>query len=77
MNTVFQSYALFPHMTVAQNIAFGLEMLKKRKPEIDSTVEQMLAQLRAGQDGRSGRRPEYALFGELRLTLWARVTATD
>ena len=27
VNTVFQSYALFPHMTVAQNIGFGLEML--------------------------------------------------
>jgi spermidine/putrescine transport system ATP-binding protein len=26
VNTVFQSYALFPHMTVAENIAFGLEM---------------------------------------------------
>ena len=29
VNTVFQSYALFPHLTVAQNIAFGLEMLGK------------------------------------------------
>ena len=31
VNTVFQNYALFPHMTVAQNIAFGLEMLGKPK----------------------------------------------
>lgn len=29
---VFQSYALFPHMTVAQNIAFGLEMQRSTKP---------------------------------------------
>jgi spermidine/putrescine transport system ATP-binding protein len=29
VNTVFQSYALFPHMTVGQNIGFGLEMLGK------------------------------------------------
>ena len=29
VNTVFQSYALFPHMTVGQNISFGLEMLGK------------------------------------------------
>ncbi len=42
VNTVFQSYALFPHMTVAGNIAFGLEMLGKPKPEIDDTVERML-----------------------------------
>ncbi|MDO9416147.1 ABC transporter ATP-binding protein [Pararhizobium sp.] len=43
VNTVFQSYALFPHMTVAQNIGFGLEMLGKPKPEIKARVEQMLA----------------------------------
>ncbi len=42
VNTVFQSYALFPHMTVAGNIAFGLEMLGKPKAEIDETVERML-----------------------------------
>lgn len=43
VNTVFQSYALFPHMSVAQNIAFGLEMLKKPRAEIRATVEDMLA----------------------------------
>ncbi len=42
VNTVFQSYALFPHMTVAGNIAFGLEMLGKPRPEIDETVGRML-----------------------------------
>ena len=42
INTVFQNYALFPHMTVEQNIAFGLEMLGKSKQEISSTVNQML-----------------------------------
>ena len=42
VNTVFQSYALFPHMTVAGNIAFGLEMLGKPKQEISETVERML-----------------------------------
>ena len=31
VNTVFQSYALFPHMTVGQNIGFGLEMQDKPK----------------------------------------------
>lgn len=42
VNTVFQSYALFPHMTVAQNIGFGLEMLGKPADEVRSTVESML-----------------------------------
>jgi spermidine/putrescine transport system ATP-binding protein len=42
INTVFQSYALFPHLTVAQNIAFGLEMLGKPKPEIKATVAEMV-----------------------------------
>lgn len=43
VNTVFQSYALFPHMTVAENIGFGLQMLNKPKSEIDGTVQEMLA----------------------------------
>jgi len=38
VNTVFQNYALFPHMTVAENIGFGLSMLNKSKAEIDSTA---------------------------------------
>ncbi|WP_043447842.1 ABC transporter ATP-binding protein [Halotalea alkalilenta] len=42
VNTVFQNYALFPHMTVAQNIAFGLEMLGKPKDEIRARVDEML-----------------------------------
>ena len=43
VNTVFQNYALFPHMTVAQNIAFGLEMLGKPKADIAQTTGEMLA----------------------------------
>ena len=46
INTVFQSYALFPHMTVSQNISFGLEMLGKPKAQITSTVDEMLALVR-------------------------------
>jgi spermidine/putrescine transport system ATP-binding protein len=42
VNTVFQSYALFPHMTVAENIGFGLEMLGKPKAEVTARVDQML-----------------------------------
>jgi spermidine/putrescine transport system ATP-binding protein len=49
VNTVFQSYALFPHMTVAQNIGFGLEMLGKPKGEISETVDRMLALVRMSE----------------------------
>ncbi len=46
VNTVFQNYALFPHMTVAQNIGFGLEMLGKPREEIDQRVSDMLRLVR-------------------------------
>ncbi|WP_373506040.1 ABC transporter ATP-binding protein [Aestuariivirga sp.] len=46
VNTVFQNYALFPHMTVGQNIGFGLEMLGKPKAEIEARVNQMLKLVR-------------------------------
>lgn len=39
---VFQSYALFPHMTIAQNVAFGLEVRKVGKSERDSRVKKAL-----------------------------------
>ncbi|MBL6929362.1 MAG: ABC transporter ATP-binding protein [Rhodospirillales bacterium] len=39
---VFQSYALFPNMTVAQNVAYGLRVRKAAKPEIDARVDEML-----------------------------------
>jgi putative spermidine/putrescine transport system ATP-binding protein len=42
LGIVFQSYALFPHMTVAENVGFGLEMRRLRKPERDTRVAQML-----------------------------------
>jgi spermidine/putrescine transport system ATP-binding protein len=42
VNTVFQNYALFPHLTVAENIGFGLKMLGKPKSEIESVVKDML-----------------------------------
>ncbi len=54
VNTVFQSYALFPHMTVAGNISFGLEMLGQPQAEIDETVGRMLqlVQMEALRDRR-------------------------
>jgi len=46
VNTVFQNYALFPHMTVAGNIGFGLEMLGKPRAEINARVDEMLRLVR-------------------------------
>lgn len=43
VNTVFQKYALFPHLNVYDNIAFGLKLKKLPKAEIDKKVKEMLA----------------------------------
>lgn len=42
LNTVFQKYALFPHMNIYENIAFGLKIKKLPKSEIDAKVKEML-----------------------------------
>ena len=42
INTVFQKYALFPHMNIYENIAFGLKIKKMPKDEIDKKVKEML-----------------------------------
>ncbi len=48
---VFQNYALFPHMTVRQNIGFGLKMRRTPKAEIDKRVEEALGLVRLEQQG--------------------------
>ena len=42
VNTVFQNYALFPNMTVEENVAYGLQQKKKTKDEIRKRVDEML-----------------------------------
>ncbi|MBS4219707.1 ABC transporter ATP-binding protein [Bacillus sp. FJAT-49711] len=42
VNTVFQDYALFPHLNVFENVAFGLRIKKKKKAEIDQKVKEAL-----------------------------------
>ncbi len=42
VNTIFQSYALFPHLTIFENIAFGLRVAKRSEAEIHDEVERML-----------------------------------
>jgi putative spermidine/putrescine transport system ATP-binding protein len=51
LGMVFQGYALFPHMTVAGNIAFPLEVRKMSKSRIDSRVRQVLEQVQLGSLG--------------------------
>ncbi len=46
LNLVFQSYALWPHMTVFQNVAFGLKIKKMKKAEIEETVMNALRTMR-------------------------------
>lgn len=46
VNTVFQHYALFPHLTVAENVGYGLSVAKLPKSEIASRVEQALAKVK-------------------------------
>ncbi|MDR2721232.1 MAG: ABC transporter ATP-binding protein [Puniceicoccales bacterium] len=67
---VFQSYALWPHMTVAQNIAFGLEQKKLPKAKIRSTVADMLAKVRLEQ--YADRRPNELSGGQQQRVALAR-----
>jgi spermidine/putrescine transport system ATP-binding protein len=53
VNTVFQSYALFEHLSIAENIAFGLRRKKVAKPEITRRVGEMLALVRLADRARA------------------------
>ena len=59
VNTVFQSYALFPHLTVAENIAFGLEMLGRPKAEIAARVAAMLKLVHMEELGERAHRARF------------------
>jgi spermidine/putrescine transport system ATP-binding protein len=73
VNTVFQHYALFPHMTVAENVGFGLERLKKPRPEIEATVERVLTLVKMKELG--GRRPNQLSGGQQQRVALARALA--
>ncbi len=73
VNTVFQNYALFPHMTVAQNIGFGLEMQGKRRTEIAARVDAMLALVR--METLRGRRTSQLSGGQQQRVALARALA--
>jgi spermidine/putrescine transport system ATP-binding protein len=53
VNTVFQHYALFPHLTVEQNVAYGLRVAKRPEAEIASRVEEALAKVKMSAYAKS------------------------
>jgi spermidine/putrescine transport system ATP-binding protein len=73
VNTVFQSYALFPHMTIAQNIAFGLQMEKQSKATIAKTVGDMLDLVHLSEIG--GHKPNQLSGGQQQRVALARALA--
>jgi len=70
VNTVFQNYALFPHMTVYGNVAFGLEMDRLPKPEIRERVSEALGLVRL--PGMEDRRPKQLSGGQQQRVALAR-----
>ncbi|MGB3273856.1 MAG: ATP-binding cassette domain-containing protein, partial [Xanthobacteraceae bacterium] len=56
LNMMFQSYALFPHLTVAGNVAFGLKRMGLSKADTEARVAELLALVQLG--GFEGRRPD-------------------
>ncbi|MDI6837009.1 MAG: ABC transporter ATP-binding protein [Rhizobiaceae bacterium] len=72
-NMMFQSYALFPHMTVEKNIAFGLEQDKLPKGEIDARVQEMLKLVKLEQFAK--RKPNQLSGGQRQRVALARSLA--
>ncbi|WP_325437210.1 ABC transporter ATP-binding protein [Pseudomonas nitroreducens] len=73
INTVFQSYALFPHMSVSENIAFGLEMQGLQRSEIPKRVKEMLALVQMEHLAR--RKPAELSGGQQQRVALARALA--
>jgi len=71
---LFQNYALWPHMTVEQNISFGLENLRWEKERIKARVEELLAMLKIDQLGK--RYPSELSGGQQQRVAIARTLAT-
>ncbi|MEC7258448.1 MAG: ABC transporter ATP-binding protein [Pseudomonadota bacterium] len=70
LNLMFQSYALFPHMSVARNVAYGLEMERLPKTAIDSRVAEVLEAAQLG--GFANRRPDQLSGGQRQRVALAR-----
>ncbi len=73
VNTVFQSYALFPHLNVADNIAFGLEMDGRKRRDCDAAVSEMLRLVNL--EGMDKRVPNQLSGGQQQRVALARALA--
>ena len=73
VNTVFQSYALFPHLTVAQNIGFGLQMQGKPAAEVRARTDEMLALVKL--EALAGRKIAQMSGGQQQRVALARALA--
>jgi spermidine/putrescine transport system ATP-binding protein len=74
IHTVFQSYALFPHMTVAQNVAFPLRMAGKSDDEVRRQVREAIAQVKL--DRMEQRYPHELSGGQKQRVALARALAS-
>jgi putative spermidine/putrescine transport system ATP-binding protein len=70
VNTVFQDYALFPHMDVAKNVEYGLKVKRVPKPERKERVAQALASVRL--EGHADRKPNQLSGGQRQRVALAR-----
>ncbi|HWL50620.1 MAG TPA: ATP-binding cassette domain-containing protein, partial [Acidimicrobiia bacterium] len=75
VNTVFQSYALFPHMSVAENVAFGLNMQKVEKSEVQRRVSRVLDQVQLSK--RADARPSQLSGGMQQRVALARALVNE
>ena len=75
MGMVFQNYALFPHMTVAENLAFPLEVRKIPRPEREKRINRALEMVRLA--GFGGRRPGQLSGGQKQRIAVARALVFD
>jgi putative spermidine/putrescine transport system ATP-binding protein len=75
VNTVFQDYALFPHMTVADNVAYGLRVKRVARRERERRVEDVLERMRLS--GLGGRKPVQLSGGQRQRVALARALVNE
>jgi spermidine/putrescine transport system ATP-binding protein len=75
VNTVFQSYALFPHLSVAENVAFGLNMMKVERSEVQRRVSRVLDQVQLAK--RADARPSQLSGGMQQRVALARALVNE